>query len=63
MADVKLNKNTFKILVGVMIAVIILLVGILIIHFAAPGIIAGITGLFGPDEPVPGIEEEEEGPC
>ena len=59
MADVKLNKNTFKILVGVMIAVIILLVGILIIHFAAPGIIAGITGLFGPDEPVPGIEEEE----
>ena len=62
MADVKLNKNTFKILVGVMIAVIILLVGILIIHFAAPGIIAGITGLFGPDEPVPGIEEEEEGP-
>ena len=59
MADVKLNKNTFKILVGVMIAVIILLVGILIIHFAAPGIIAGITGLFGPDEPVSEIEEEE----
>lgn len=60
MADVKLNKNTFKILVGVMIAVIAILLGILIIHFAAPGIIAGLTGLFGSDEPV--LEIEEEGP-
>ena len=62
MAKITLNKNTFTVILGVMAALIVIMVGILIIHFAAPGIIAGITGLFGPDEPVPGIEEEEEGP-
>ena len=60
MADVKLNKNTFTIILGVMAALIVIMVGILIVHFAAPGLIAGITGIFGGDEPV--IEEEEEGP-
>ena len=61
MADVKLNKNTFTIILGVMAALIVIMVGILIVHFAAPGLIAGISGLFGGgDEPV--IEEEEEGP-
>lgn len=60
MADVKLNKNTFTIILGVMVALIVIMVGILIVHFAAPGLIAGITGIFGGDEPA--IEEEEEGP-
>ena len=60
MADVKLNKNTFTIILGVMVALIVIMAGILIVHFAAPGLIAGITGIFGGDEPV--IEEEEEGP-
>ena len=61
MADIKLNKNTFTILLGIMVALIVVMVGILIVHFAAPGLIAGISGLFGGgDEPV--IEEEEEGP-
>ena len=60
MAEMKLNKNTFKIIVGVMIALIAVMVAVLIIHFAAPGIIAGITGLFPSDEPV--LEEEEKGP-
>ncbi len=60
MADVKLNKNTFTIIIGVMIVLIVIMAGILIIHFAAPGLIAGIAGIFGGDEPV--IEEEEEGP-
>ena len=60
MADIKLNKNTFTIILGVMAALIVIMVGILIVHFAAPGLIAGITGIFGGDEPV--IEEEEEGP-
>ena len=60
MADVKLNKNTFTIILGVMAALIVIMVGILIIHFAAPGLIAGIGGIFAGDEPV--IEEEEEGP-
>lgn len=60
MADVKLNKNTFTIILGVMVVLIVIMVGILIVHFAAPGLIAGITGIFGGDEPV--IEEEEEGP-
>ena len=59
MAEMKLNKNTFKIIVGVMIALIAVMVAVLIIHFAAPGIIAGITGLFPSDEPV--LEEEEKG--
>ena len=61
MADVKLNKNTFTIILGVMAALIVIMVGILIIHFAAPGLIAGITGIFGGDEPAI-EEEEEEGP-
>ena len=60
MADIKLNKNTFTVILGVMAALIVIMVGILIIHFAAPGLIAGIGGIFGGDEPV--IEEEEEGP-
>ena len=60
MADIKLNKNTFTVILGVMAALIVIMVGILIVHFAAPGLIAGITGIFGGDEPV--IEEEEEGP-
>ena len=60
MADIKLNKNTFTVILGVMAALIVIMVGILIIHFAAPGLIAGITGIFGGDEPA--IEEEEEGP-
>ena len=60
MADVKLNKNTFTIILGVMVALILIMAGILIVHFAAPGLIAGITGIFGGDEPA--IEEEEEGP-
>jgi len=61
MADVKLNKNTFTIILGVMAALIVIMVGILIVHFAAPGLIAGITGIFGGDEPAI-EEEEEEGP-
>ena len=61
MADVKLNKNTFTIILGVMVALILIMAGILIVHFAAPGLIAGITGIFGGDEPVI-EEEEEEGP-
>ena len=61
MADVKLNKNTFTIILGVMVALIVIMVGILIVHFAAPGLIAGITGIFGGDEPAI-EEEEEEGP-
>ena len=60
MADIKLNKNTFTIILGVMVALIVIMVGFLIVHFAAPGLIAGIGGIFGGDEPV--IEEEEEGP-
>lgn len=61
MAKITLNKNTFTILLGIMVALIVVMVGILIVHFAAPGLIAGISGLFGGgDEPV--IEEEEEGP-
>ena len=60
MADIKLNKNTFTILIGVMIALIVIMAGVLIVHFAAPGIIAGIGGLFGSDEPLTGDEEEEE---
>ena len=61
MAKITLNKNTFPILLGIMVALIVVMVGILIVHFAAPGLIAGISGLFGGgDEPV--IEEEEEGP-
>ena len=60
MADIKLNKNTFTVILGVMAALIVIMVGLLIIHFAAPGLIAGIGGIFGGDEPV--IEEEEEGP-
>ena len=61
MADVKLNKNTFTIILGVMVALIVIMAGILIVHFAAPGLIAGITGIFGGDEPAI-EEEEEEGP-
>ena len=61
MADLKLNKNTFTIILGVMAALIVIMVGILIVHFAAPGLIAGITGIFGGDEPAI-EEEEEEGP-
>ena len=61
MADIKLNKNTFTIILGVMAALIVIMVGILIVHFAAPGLIAGIGGIFGGDEPVI-EEEEEEGP-
>ena len=60
MADVKLNKNTFTILIGVMIALIVIMAGVLIVHFAAPGIIGGIAGIFGGEETP--IEEEEEGP-
>ena len=60
MAEMKLNKNTFKILIGVMAALVAVLVGILVIHFVAPGIIAGVTGLFGPEEPI--FEPEEKGP-
>ena len=61
MADVKLNKNTFTILIGVMIALIVIMAGVLIVHFAAPGIIAGIGSIFG-GEDAPIEEEEEEGP-
>ena len=60
MVDIKPNKNTFTILIGVMAALIVIMAGFLIVHFAAPGLIAGIGGIFGGDEPV--IEEEEEGP-
>ena len=60
MAKITLNKNTFTVILGVMAALIVIMVGILIVHFAAPGLIAGISGLFGGgDEPV---IEEEEGP-
>ena len=61
MAKITLNKNTFTVILGVMAALIVIMVGILIIHFAAPGLIAGITGIFGGDEPAI-EEEEEEGP-
>ena len=61
MAKITLNKNTFSILLGIMVALIVVMVGILIVHFAAPGLIAGITGIFGGDEPAI-EEEEEEGP-
>ena len=61
MADIKPNKNTFTILIGVMAALIVIMAGFLIVHFAAPGLIAGIGGIFGGDEPVI-EEEEEEGP-
>ncbi|MBQ2772042.1 MAG: hypothetical protein IJE95_04940 [Methanocorpusculum sp.] len=60
MAEMKLNKNTFKILVGVMIAVMVILIGVLVVHFAAPGIIAGISELINGNELVPG--DEEQGP-
>ena len=44
-----------------MAALIVIMAGFLIVHFAAPGLIAGIGGIFGGDEPVI-EEEEEEGP-
>ena len=60
MANVKLNKNTFTIIIGIMIAVMIIMAGILIVNFAAPGLISGISGIFSENEPI--IEEDETGP-